>query len=51
VGSFQKLYGFPTRVAFEMFDKAGYLTLPSDQLSEEAKSYLKQRIAAVGGKL
>jgi hypothetical protein len=47
---FRELWIFP-RVWLLLFDKAGYLTLPSDQLPEEVKSFLKQRIAAAGGKI
>jgi hypothetical protein len=47
---FKALWIFP-RVWLLMFDKAGYLTLPSEQLNEDIKSFLKQRIAAVGGKI
>lgn len=47
---FKALWIFP-RVWLLMFDKAGYLTLPADQMSEDVKDFLKQRIAAVGGKI
>jgi len=47
---FEALWIFP-RVWLLMFDKAGYLTLPSEQMNEDIKSFLKQRIAAVGGKI
>ena len=47
---FKELWIFP-RVWLLLFDKAGYLTLPSDQLSEDVKTFLKQRIATVGGKI
>jgi hypothetical protein len=47
---FKALWIFP-RVWLLMFDKAGYLTLPADQMSEDVRNFLKQRIAAVGGKI
>ena len=47
---FKALWIFP-RVWLLMFDKAGYLTLPSEQMSEDVKEFLKRRIAAVGGKI
>jgi formate hydrogenlyase subunit 3/multisubunit Na+/H+ antiporter MnhD subunit len=47
---FKALWIFP-RVWLLMFDKASYLTFPSDQLSEETKNILKQKVAAVGGKI
>jgi hypothetical protein len=34
-----------------VFDKAGYLTLPTDQISDELKEFLKQKIVSVGGKI
>jgi len=46
----KELWIFP-RVWLLLFDKSGYLTLPSDQLSEDVKSFLKQKIAATGGKI
>jgi hypothetical protein len=48
--TFKALWIFP-RVWLLMFDKAGYLTLPADQMNEDVKDFLKTRIAAVGGKI
>lgn len=47
---FKGLWIFPC-VWLLMFERTGYLTLPSEQMSEEIKAFLKQRIAAVGGKI
>ena len=47
---FSELWIFP-RVWLLLFDKANYLTLPSNQLSEEVKDFLKMRITAVGGRI
>ena len=47
---FKGLWIFP-EVWLLMFDGAGFLTLPADQLNEEVKKFLKEKIAAVGGKI
>jgi len=48
--TFTGIWVFP-KVWLLMFDKAGYLTLPSDQISDEVKGFLQERISAVGGKI
>ena|SRR5438093_948787 len=47
---FKALWVFP-RVWLLLFDKASYLTFPADQLSEDVKGFLKQKIKSVGGKI
>ena len=46
--SFKAIWVFP-KVWLLMFDKAGYLTLPIEQVSNEVKEFLKQKIVSVGG--
>jgi hypothetical protein len=48
--SFKAIWVFQ-KVWLLMFDKAGYLTLPTDQVSNEVKEFLKQKIVSVGGKV
>jgi hypothetical protein len=48
--SFKSLWIFQ-KVWLLVFDKNGYLTLPSDQISNEVKEFLKQKIISVGGKI
>ncbi len=47
---FKELWIFP-RAWLLLFDKTGYFTLPSDQMSEDVKAFLKQRVTTVGGKI
>jgi YcxB-like protein len=47
---FKELWIFP-RAWLLLFDKTGYFTLPYDQLSEDVKAFLKQRVTTVGGKI
>ena len=48
--AFKAIWIFPA-VWLLMFDKAGYLTLPVEQISNEVKDFLKQKIISVGGKI
>jgi hypothetical protein len=48
--AFKGIWIFP-KVWLLMFDKAGYLTLPTDQVSDEVKDFLKEKIVSVGGKV
>ena len=48
--SFKALWVFQ-KVWLLVFDKNGYLTLPTDQVSNEVKEFLKQKIVSVGGKI
>jgi YcxB-like protein len=48
--AFKAVWVFPT-VWLLMFDKAGYLTLPVEQIGSEVKEFLKQKIVSVGGKI
>jgi hypothetical protein len=48
--SFKALWVF-RKVWLLVFDKSGYLTLPADQISNEVKEFLKQKIVSVGGKV
>ena len=48
--SFKALWIFQ-KVWLLVFDKSGYLTLPADQISNEAKEFLKRKIVSVGGKI
>jgi len=48
--NFKGIWIFP-KVWLLMFDKAGYLTLPVDQVSGEVKEFVKQKVISVGGKI
>jgi hypothetical protein len=48
--SFKALWIFQ-KVWLLVFEKNGYLTLPTDQISNEVKEFLKQKIVSVGGKV
>jgi hypothetical protein len=48
--AFKAIWVFP-KVWLLMFDKANYLTLPADQVSNDAKEFLKQKVVSVGGKI
>ena len=48
--TFQGIWIFP-KVWLLMYDKAGYLTLPVDQISQEVKKFLKRKMVSVGGKI
>jgi hypothetical protein len=48
--TFKGIWIFP-RVWLLMFDKASYVTLPVDQVSNEVKEFLKKKIISVGGKI
>ena len=48
--SFKALWIFQ-KVWLLVFDKNGYLTLPTDQISNEVKEFLKRKIISVGGKV
>ena len=48
--SFKSLWVFQ-KVWLLIFEKNGYLTLPPDQISNEAKEFLKQKIISIGGKI
>jgi YcxB-like protein len=48
--TFKGIWIFP-KVWLLMFDKAGYLTLPVEQISDEIKESLKRKIVSVGGKI
>jgi hypothetical protein len=48
--SFKAIWTFP-KVWLLMFDRANYLTLPVDQISNDVKEFLKRKIISVGGKI
>jgi hypothetical protein len=48
--SFKAIWIFQ-KVWLLVFDKNGYLTLPTDQISGDVKEFLKQKIISVGGKV
>jgi hypothetical protein len=48
--SFKAIWTFP-KVWLLMFDRANYLTLPADQISNDIKEFLKRKIISVGGKV
>jgi len=48
--SFKGIWIFP-EVWLLMIDKANYMTLPADQISNEIKEFLKRKIISVGGKV
>src|ERR1700690_2531153 len=48
--AFKAIWAFP-KVWLLMFDKAGYLTLPTDQIDNEIKEFLKRKIISVVGKI
>jgi hypothetical protein len=48
--SFKAVWIFQ-KVWLLVFDKNGYLTLPSKQISNEVKEFLKRKIVSVGGKV
>ena len=48
--AFKELWIFP-KVWLLMLNRAIYLSLPADQLNEDVKRFLKQKIAALGGKI
>lgn len=48
--SFRAIWTFQ-KVWLLMFDRANYLTLPTDQISNDIKEFLKRKIASVGGKI
>ena len=48
--SFTGLWLFP-KVWLLILLNGTYMTLPADQLNEEVKSFLKQKVAAAGGKI
>lgn len=48
--AFKAIWTF-RKVWLLMFDKANYLTLPADQISNDVKEFLKRKIISVGGKI
>ena len=48
--SFKAIWIFQ-KIWLLVFDKNGYLTLPTDQISNDIKEFLKQKIVSVGGKV
>ena len=45
---FTGIWIFP-KIWLLLIDKAGYVTLPVDQISDEIKDFLKHKIVSVGG--
>ena len=48
--SFKAIWTFQ-KVWLLVFDRSGYLTLPTDQISNDIKEFLKRKIISVGGKV
>lgn len=48
--AFKGLWIFP-KVWLLLFDKAGFLTLPVDQVSSEVQEFVKRKVISVGGKV
>lgn len=48
--SFKALWVFQ-KVWLLVFDKNGYVTLPTDQISDEIKEFLRKKIISTGGKV